>query len=94
VTRKGVAMLLTFWLNLVLLPPTIELQQLSCCEADAATSDKRGSKFEGQDDLLVEATVATWPSLQTTILPLREARPPDPVYFSPPLHKLFCVYLD
>jgi len=110
VTRKGVALLLTFWLNLVLLPcaiaveappeghdccpPTIELQQLSCCEADAATSDKRGSKFEGQDDLLVDATVATWPSLQTTILPLREARPPDPVYFSPPLHKLFCVYLD
>jgi hypothetical protein len=109
-SRRGLAVLFTFWLNLALLPcamaietdqdghdccpPTVELQQIDCCELDSATSDKRGSKFEGQYDLLVEATVATWPSLQTTILSLREARPPDPVYFSPPLHKLFCVYLD
>jgi len=110
VTRKGVALLLTFWLNLVLLPcamaveapedghdccpPTIELQQTQCCEADAAASDIRGGKFESQDDLTVISTAANWPSLQTAKRSLPEVRPPDPVYSSPPLHKLFCVYLD
>jgi hypothetical protein len=110
VTRKGVALLLTFWLNLVLLPcaiavevpseghdccpPTIKMQQTNCCEVDAASSDQRGGKFEGQDDLVVLTTTLSWPSLPAANISLQEARPPDPAISSPPLHKLFCVYLD
>ena len=109
-SRKGFAVLLTFWLNLALLPcamaietaqnghdccpPTVELQQIDCCELDAATADKRGGKFESYDDLVVITTVVTWPSSHTADISLNEIRPPDPTDYSPPLHKLFCVYLD
>jgi len=110
VTRKGIAVMLLFWLNLAFLPcamaldapekehdccpPTVELQQIDCCELDAATADKRGGKFETHDDLLVIASVVTWPSPRMANIAQHEARPPDPVIYSPPLHKLFCVYLD
>jgi len=110
VTRKGIAVLLVFWLNLVLLPcamainapetehdccpPSIEFQPADCCDLDAATSVKRGGKFESQDDLVVISTVVNWPSLRTVKISRHEARPPDPDYSFPPLHKLFCVYLD
>ena len=109
-TRKGFALLLTFWLNLALLPcamaietdqdghdccpPTVELQQIDCCELDAATPDKRGVKFENYDDLLVVSTVAPWPLPYRADIPENEPRPPDPADYSPPLHKIFCVYLD
>jgi len=109
-SRKGLAVLLTFWLNLVLLPcamaietaedgheccpPTVELQQIDCCELDAATADKRGGKFESYDDLTVTSTIVTWRSLHAADISLNEIRPPDPTDYSPPLHKLFCVYLD
>ena len=109
-SRKGLAVLLTFWLNLALLPcamaietaqnghdccpPTVELQQIDCCELDFATADKRGGKFESYDDLVVITTVVTWPSPHTADISLNEIRPPDPTDYSPPLHKLFCVYLD
>jgi hypothetical protein len=109
VTRKGAAMLLTFWLNLVLLPcamavevpetghdccpQTIEMQQTGCCEVDAA-ADKRVGKFEADDDFSIISTATVWPSLRTANLSLQKTRPPDPENSSPPLHKLFCVYLD
>ena len=109
-TRKGVTMLLAFWLNLALLPcamafeapekehdccpPTIELQQPDCCEVDAATVDKRGAKFESYDDLVVISTFVAWPPQYTAILSQHETQPPDCTDYSPPLHKLFCVYLD
>jgi hypothetical protein len=109
-TRKGVAVLLTFWLNLALLPcalaidapekehdccpPTIELLQSDCCELEAVAPEKRGGKLETSDDLPIYATIDFWPSLHTTKALLHEASPPDPVNYSPPLHKLFCVYLD
>jgi hypothetical protein len=110
VTRKGIAVLLVFWLNLALLPcamainapetdhdccpPSIEFQPSDCCELDAATADKRGGKFEAHDDLVVISTGVNWPSLHKDSISRHEARPPDPAYSSPPLHKLFCVYLD
>jgi hypothetical protein len=102
--------LFTFWLNLALLPcaiaietaqdghdccpPTVELQQIDCCELDSATSDKRGGKFESYDDLFVVSTVVPWPSLHRADISENEMRPPDPAYYSPRLHKIFCVYLD
>jgi hypothetical protein len=110
VTRRGVALLLTFWLNLVLLPcamavevpedghdccpPGVELQQIDCCELDLATADKRGGKFESYDDLVIVSTVVPWPSLYRANISENEMRPPDPADYSPPLHKIFCVYLD
>ena len=109
VTRKGIAVLLTFWLNLALLPcamavevpetghdccpSTLEMQQIDCCELDSA-ADKRASKFEAEDDFVVISTAAIWPSLRMANLSLQTTRPPDPENSSPPLHKLFCVYLD
>ena len=109
-SRKGLAVLLTFWLNLAFLPcamaietaqdghdccpPSVELQQIECCELDFATVDKRGGKVESYDDLVVVTTVVSWPSLHTTGIAQSEIRPPDPADYSPPLHKLFCVYLD
>lgn len=109
-SRRGLAVLFTFWLNLALLPcamafetaqdahdccpPTVELQQIDCCELDSATSDKRGGKFESYDDLFVVSTVVPWPSLYRANISENEMRPPDPADYSPPLHKIFCVYLD
>ena len=109
-SRKGLAVLITFWLNLALLPcamaietaedghdccpPTVELQQIDCCELDSATVDKRGGKFESYDDQVVEATVAPWPQIYKADISENEMRPPDPADYSPPLHKIFCVYLD
>ena len=109
-SRRGLAVLFTFWLNLALLPcamaietdqdghdccpPTVELQQIDCCELDSATSDKRGGKFESYDDLFVVSTVAPWPSLYRADISENEMRPPDPTDYSAPLHKIFCVYLD
>jgi len=110
VTRKGLAVLFTFWLNLVLIPcamaieiaedghdccpPSVELQQIDCCELDSATADKRGGKLEKYDDLLIVSTVDSWPSLYRENVSRNEIQPPDPADYSPPLHKLFCVYLD
>jgi len=109
-SRRGLTVLFTFWLNLALLPcamaietaqdghdccpPTVELQQIECCEQDLATSDKRGGKFESYDDLFVVSTVVPWPSLYRADISENEMRPPDPTDYSPPLHKIFCVYLD
>jgi len=110
VPRKGITMLLAFWLNLALLPcamalespenkhdccpPTIELQQSDCCELEAAAIDNRDGKFEQQNDSIAVSIDTAWQSLQTLGSPMRDARPPDPVDHSPALHKLFCVYLD
>ena len=109
-SRRGLTVLFAFWLNLALLPcamaietaqdghdccpPTVELQQIDCCELDAATSDKRGGKFESYDDLVVVSTVVSWPSHHKADISENEVRPPDPANYSPPLHKIFCVYLD
>ena len=108
-SRRGIAVLLAFWLNLALLPcamalevpdeghdccpPTIEMQQVDCCDLDDVTLDKRDGKFEGSDDVPVTMTDSAWPSLQTLSSNWQAVKPPDPGNHSPPLHELFCVYL-
>lgn len=68
--------------------------QSDCCDLEAAAVDLRVGKFENQDDVSVVALPVAWPSLHTVSIAQPEARPPDPGNHSPPLHKLFCVYLD
>ena len=103
-------MLLALWLNLALLPcamamemlaeghdccpPTIELQQSDCCELGVVALDSRDDGFETQDDLGFATIDKPWLSLNTLTTAYRSEYPPDPGYPSPPLHKLFCVYLD
>ena len=71
-----------------------ESMQSECCDLEAAAVDNRGGKFENQDDVSVIAMPVTWPSLHTVSIAQHDARPPDSGNYSPPLHKLFCVYLD
>jgi hypothetical protein len=108
-SRRGIAVLLVFWLNLALLPcamalqvpdqghdccpATIEMQQVDCCDLDDVTLDKRDGEFEGSDEVLVATTISTWPSLPSVASSWQAKKPPDPGNHSPPLHKLFCVYL-
>ena len=103
-------MLLAFWLNLALLPcamaleapdlghdccpQTIEIQQADCCDLDAVTLDKRDGTFEAADEVLVATIDSGWPSLRSVVPGWQAKKPPDPGNHSPPLHKLFCVYLD
>jgi len=69
--------------------------QSDCCDLEAAAVDQRVGKFENQDDVSVVALPVAWPSLHTVSIAQPNTRPPpDPVNHSPPLHKLFCVYLD
>ena len=71
-----------------------ESMQSDCCDLEAAALDNRVSKYESQDDVSVVAMPVEWPSLHTLSMARHEMRPPDPGNHSPPLHKLFCVYLD
>jgi hypothetical protein len=109
-SRKGITVLLVFWLNLVLLPCamaldtpdqahdccpfTIEMQQAECCDSGAVTLDKRDGKFEDSDEMLVATTDSAWVSLQSVGSSWQAKTPPDLSNHSPPLHKLFCVYLE
>ena len=68
--------------------------QSDCCDLEAAAVDLRVGKFENQDDVSVVALPVAWLSLNTVGIAMPDTRPPDPDNHSPPLHKLFCVYLD
>lgn len=108
-SRRWLAVLTVFWLNLALLPcamaievaaeghdccpPSIELQPSDCCELAAVTLDHRDNKVESPDSTFVPAADNSWPSLNTFSNVPQVANPPDPGNHSPPLHKLFCVYL-
>ncbi len=72
-----------------------ESMQADCCDLqEAAATDNRGGKFESQDHAPGIAGSASWPSLHTASTLWDDLQPPDPGNHSPPLHKLFCVYLD
>jgi hypothetical protein len=108
-SRRGTAVLVAIWLNLALLPcamamevpdeghdccpPTIELQSSDCCELGDVTLDGRDGSVDTPDDLGFAAIEKPWLSLNTLTTPRWSEKPPDPGYHSPPLHKLFCVYL-
>lgn len=109
-SRKGIAVLLTFWLNLALLPcamamevpdeahdccpPTIELQPSDCCDLGDIALDSRDDGVESPDEPGFVTIDKSWLSLNTITAIQWSEKPPDPVYHSPPRHKIFCVYLD
>jgi len=68
--------------------------QSDCCELDNAVFEKRSDKLQGQAEVSAVADCPAWPSLNVVAMPQPEIRPPDRGVHSPPLHKLFCVYLD
>jgi len=68
--------------------------QADCCELGSANVGQRGDKPQSQDEVLAVADDLAWPSLHIVATPKPEFRPPDPALHFPPLHKLFCVYLD
>jgi hypothetical protein len=105
--RKTVAAMLVFWLNLALLPcamafeavetehdccpPTVELQQLDCCEIDSVTRDHRDSEDFGV--AIIGASEFRSPPLSVRATVLKTSRPPDPGGTPPRIHVLNCVYL-
>lgn len=109
-SRRGIAVLLAFWLNLALLPcamamevpaeghdccpPTIELQPSDCCELGDVALESRDGSVDTPDDPGFAPIERPWLSLSTRTTPRWSEKPPDPGYHSRPLHKLFCVYLD
>ena len=77
--------------------PSCATVQPDCCELAAASIDSRGNKpqFKADSDIVF----ITVPS--TSVLPFRASLlrhavsdPPNISGSSPPLHVLFCVYLD
>jgi len=68
--------------------------QSDCCELEHAIVEKRSDGVESHGELLAVADAPAWPALNTEATPQPELRPPDPGVHSPPLHKLYCVYLD
>lgn len=109
-SRRGLAVVLAFWLNLALLPcamalqvpdqghdccpPTIELQQSDCCEFDAIVPDNRVQELDKPGDFLLVSNDAVLPLTYFRDSRWQAPSPPDPAYRPPPRHKLFCVYLN
>ena len=69
--------------------------QSDCCELAAASLDTRGDKFKKlPDNFAIPVADFPWHEDYTSPTHYVAAHPPDPVGSSPPLHKLYCVYLD
>ncbi len=68
--------------------------QSDCCEPGNAIVEKRSDKAESQGEVLTVADYPAWPALNVEAALPPEIRPPDHGVHSPPLYKLFCVYLD
>ena len=107
VTRKGAALVLALLLNLAILPcamalestdtghdccpPTLELQQLDCCEFDEVSVDHRDGK---KSDVAMVSSLDDRPLVPTLRAALRRIPiPPDSGGGSPPIYVLNCVYL-
>ena len=69
------------------------LQEVCCDLGDAATVS-RTDKFESQHDAIPASLGHEWQSLDIIVAPRDIRKPPDPSKHSPPLHKIFCIYLD
>jgi hypothetical protein len=107
VPRKGAAIVLALLLNLAILPcamaletpdtehdccpPTLELQQLECCEFDDVSVDHRDSKKPNPVVLSVSDEQPLQPAIRTVLR--RVPIPPDCSGSSPPIYVLNCVYL-
>lgn len=69
--------------------------QGDCCDFAIASVDTRGGKLNvNADDLAVVVVELPWHACQTSPAHYVAVHLPDPLGFSPPLHKLYCVYLD
>jgi hypothetical protein len=71
--------------------------QSECCDLEEASVDSRGSKLDIKPaSALVVVTAPAMPELrsQTSGQLLSASDPPHQPGSSPPLHVLFCVYLD
>ena len=108
-SRRGVAVLLAFWLNLALIPcalafetadtghdccpPTVELEAPECCTLDDVRANPR-VQIDLSDDVFFAASA---PSAQPTLLYAAIGEwpqlPPDPGHSTPPLYVLNCVFL-
>ncbi len=108
-SRRTVAAMLVFWLNLALLPcamafdasaaghdccpPTIEVQQPDCCEPDAVTRDHRDAADPGGAIAGPTESRSLLPSVRASVRQV--LRPPDdPGGTSARIHALNCVYLN
>ena len=66
-----------------------------CCDFVDASLDTRGGKLENTNgDVAITAVSLSWLAGYSLTEQAVATRPPDPVGFSPPLHKLYCVYLE
>ncbi len=77
-------------------PPEIQLEAAECCTLDDVSVDTRSGTLKVDDQPEVVALVGAMPThgLERTLAGDRPSiEPPGPPGNSPPLHKLFCVYL-
>jgi len=77
--------------------PPGTMAQSECCDQQAASVDSRSAKLQAKPASdLVFVTVTAIPALPARARAQRHcaADPPDTPGVSPPLHVLFCVYLD
>ncbi len=77
--------------------PACATMQVECCDLDAASVDSRGGKLNAKP--ASEMVFVTAPPIAA--LPVRTSGqrfcatdPPDAPGVAPPLHVLYCVYLD
>lgn len=73
-----------------------ESAQVDCCDEIAASVDGRGSNFEQRPALDIAFVMPTMPNGHATLGRTDNRRatdPPEIIGSSPPLRKLYCVYL-
>jgi hypothetical protein len=68
--------------------------QIDCCDPNDSVLQSRIDKFEGQHNIALMPAGPEWPALNIERLLRRDIKPVDPGNHSPPIHKIFCVYLD
>jgi len=81
-----------------------DMQAMACCDTDTAQADccdfsdastpSRTDNFEIQPSAFSASLGHEWPTLLMLESSCYVRIPPDPGEHSPPLHKIFCVYLD
>jgi hypothetical protein len=69
--------------------------QSDCCDSPAANLDARSGKFKYTPDspAMAYSETALFSNPARPVLKIASFRP-EPIGASPPLHKLYCVYLD
>jgi len=66
-----------------------------CCDFTDASLDTRGGKLKNtSDDFAINVRSLPWLAGYSLTMQTVATHPPDPVGYSPPLHKLYCVYLN